>query len=233
MSTRKDDQNAQIVLLPGTLCDENVFKFQQQILPNALTLNLRNSSTMAEMAELVNQVAEPKLILIGFSMGGYVAQEAALKFPQRVAKMVIIASSSEGYPEEEKQLVLASLDAIRNGPFKGITDRRLRDYLHPKSYENLELKKLIQNMSGTDAKEVYLRQFQAAMERKKLIAEMKNLAIPTLFIGGADDKIIKIDSVARSAQNCGAEFISINECGHFVMLEKPQETNLALMEFLH
>ncbi len=225
-------QNSQIVFLPGTLCDENVFKFQRQIFPKAIMLNLRQSSSMAEMVELVNQVAAENLILIGFSMGGYVAQEAAIKFPQRVKKMVIIASSSEGYPEAEKNLVLSSLDAIKKGPFKGITDRRLRDYLHPDSYENLELKKVIQDMSGSDAKEVYLRQFQAAIERKNLMSEMEKLSCPILFIGGIDDKIITIDSVERSALNCGAELVKIPQCGHFVTLEKPQETNNALINFL-
>lgn len=222
-----------IVFLPGTLCDERIFTHQMPIFPQHQVISLRVQTTIDEMVKSVEAVSFEKFTLIGFSMGGHIAQEFALKHPERVEKLIIIACSSEGYPVEEKKIVQGSLALIEKSKFTGITDKRLKDYLYPTSYENQEIKDLIQSMAGIDAKEVYLRQTKATLERRNLKADLKNLNLPVLFIAGAQDQIVPLESIRRSAENIsGALLVEVEECGHFVPLEQATELNQTLEEFL-
>jgi pimeloyl-ACP methyl ester carboxylesterase len=233
---RKDNESMNdtaFVFLPGTLCNERVFQYQTSIFKKNVVVDLRHSPTIESMIEAVSSVSLDKFVLVGFSMGGHIAQEFALKFPQRVEKLIVIAASSWGYPAEEKKLVQGSLNLIEQGSFHGISEKRLKEYLHPVSFENLEIRQLIHEMAGTDAKEVYLRQIRATLERRTLIAEMEQLNLPVLFLGGANDQIVPIASIQSSAENMrAATFVSVDRCGHFVPLEQPAVANAKILEFV-
>jgi len=127
-----------LVFLPGTLCDERLFKYQIEKFPNAHVVNLRTQNTLDEMIETVTLVPYEKFVIVGFSMGGSVAQEFTLKYPARVQHLVVIGSSALGYPAHEREIVLKAKPMIDKGLFKGITERRLKEFLHPKNYERKE-----------------------------------------------------------------------------------------------
>ncbi|WPU64212.1 alpha/beta fold hydrolase [Peredibacter starrii] len=221
------------VFLPGTLCDERIFQYQLREFPNHAVIDLRHSDSIEEMLELVRKLPQKKMTLIGFSMGGHVAQEFAIKYPERVEKLVVIAASGEGYPPEEKKLVLDTLPALEKGKFTGITDKRLKDYLAPASYENLEIRNTIHAMAGADAKEVYLRQLKATLERRNISADLQKVTLPMLYVAGEDDKIVLPSAIERTAKNPkNAKFESLNDCGHFVPLEQPGILNMILLDFI-
>jgi pimeloyl-ACP methyl ester carboxylesterase len=220
------------VFLPGTLCDERLWKHQTSRFSPHYVVNLRNQESIQEMLESVAQSPFESFILVGFSMGGYIAQEFALKYPQRVEKLAIIGCSSEGYPADEKAIAMKAFPLLKQGLFKGITDRRLRDFLHPQAYENAELRALIQSMAGPDANAVYFRQLSATLERRDLSKEVRNIQCPVLFIAGIDDRIVSFASIDRSMERFPrANILALDDCGHFVPLEKPEEVNEALLKF--
>lgn len=221
------------VFLPGTLCDERVFSLIISEFPFHEVVSLRLDSSIEEMVERVARVAYQKFNLIGFSMGGRVAQEFVLKYPERVEKLVAIASSSDAYPEKEREIVKAALPMIHRGNFKGISERRLKEYLSPESYQKQEIKDLIQEMAGSDAKEVYLRQLAAILDRPDCFVQMRSLKVPALFIAARADQIISLESIRASAQNApGAKLVVIEESGHFIPLEAPDELLELIDQFL-
>lgn len=221
------------VFLPGTLCDERVWKFQTQEFTDNIVVNLRIQNTQEAMLDAVKAVQAKRFILVGFSMGGHIAQEFALAYPERVSHVISIASSSEGYPKEEKEVSIKAKEFIKKGLFKGITDRRLKEFLHPKAYENQELRNLIHSMSGEDAAQVYLGQLDATLERRDLSKEIGSLKMPFIAIGGEDDKIVSKESILRiKDHNSAADIHIVSECGHFVPLEKPEVVNGILRSLL-
>lgn len=221
------------IFLPGTLCDERVFSLITKDFPFHEAINLRLDSSIEDMVERVAKVNFEKFNLIGFSMGGRVAQEFSLKYPERVSKMVAIASSSDAFPEKEREIVTAALPMIHKGKFRGISDRRLKNYLGPEAYQKQELKDLIQDMAGADAKEVYLRQLAAVINRPNCFAQMKELKVPTLFIASRNDQIIPFDTIEYSARNTpGARLEVLEGIGHFIPLEAPEELVNIINQFL-
>lgn len=227
------NENDKILFLPGTLCDETLWSEQISNFKNATVVSLRSQCSLEDMLQSVYAAtSESKVILIGFSMGGYVAQEFAIKYPNKISKCVLIGSSLEGYPEKEKQIVLKFLPMIERGEFKGINDKRLKSYLYIDAYEKEEIRKKIQSMAGDDAGKVYSNQLKATLHRRNLIDEFSHIPLPILFIAGENDEIISVDSIRRSSQSTlNAKFISLKKCGHFVPLEKPKELNEILLKF--
>ena len=220
------------VFLPGTLCDERVFLQQRGLFEESEVVDLRSPTSMEAMIQAVGRVSFERFVLIGFSMGGHIAQEFALRYPERLDGLIVLGASSEGYPMDEKHKVMASLPLIERGQFHGITDRRLREFIHPDAYEDAVLRHLIQDMAGVDAKEVYLRQVRATLERRNLTQDMRSIHCPVLFIGGLDDEIVPIGSIKRSAENIdGARFAALERCGHFVTLERPEAVNQEIKTF--
>ena len=211
------------VFLPGTLCDETLWTHQITLFSQKQIVSLRTQSSVAEMIESVAESAFDSFNLIGFSMGGYIAQEFALAFPERVKELVVIGASSMGYPEEEKAIVRSSIGMIKKGSFSGISDKRLKDYLDESAYSNAELRQFIQNMGGKDAKEVYLRQLEATLDRRVLLADMAQIQVPTLFVAGENDKIVSLASIKASSINAKADLAVVSQAGHFVPLEQPDE----------
>lgn len=220
------------VFLPGTLCDERLWHHQTAVFKNAYVANLRTQDSLDAMVESVAQAPYGSFILAGFFMGGYVAQEFALRFPARVSKLVIIACSSEGYPPGEKEVVQRSIPMIEKGLFKGLTERRMREYLHPYSYQDAGIRELIQSMAGIDAAQVYLRQLKATLDRRSLSEEIGKVRCPISVIAGKDDKIVPAESILRMEKYAPrAEINILPECGHFVPLEKSERVNELMMEF--
>lgn len=215
-----------VVFIPGTLTDERVFKYQTPLFKNYKIINVRVQESLDEMLETVNQVSFEKFHLIGFSMGGYIAQEFTVKQPDKVCSLTMIASSALGYPKHEKELVLKTLPLIKPGVFKGITKKRLKEFFGSDAYQNLEIKSLIKEMAGVDAAEVYLRQLKATFERRNLTKELSEINIPKNFIAGIDDLIVPLESMEESSQSVlKSKLLKIKNCGHFITLERPSILN--------
>lgn len=220
-----------VVFLPGTLCDERLWQFQVKPLPSTWVVDLRTQKSLTAMLESVRQVPFESFVLVGFSMGGYLAQEFALSYPERVQHLVVVGSSPLGYPPHEKEIVLKSRAFIQSGFFKGITQKRLREFLHPTSYLKNELCELIKSMAGLDAAEVYLRQLEATLDRRDLTQELGRLQCPLTAIVGKQDQIIPPDTVLEFKKWVHlAEVFLLDECGHFCPLEKPDEVNQILLK---
>ncbi len=220
------------VFLPGTLCDERLWHNQLHLFPDYTIVNLRVQDSEEAMLEAIAAVPANEFILIGFSMGGHLAFEFTLKYPERVKKLFVIGSSCEAYPPEEKALAALARDAIKKGLFKGVTDRRLRDFLAPSSYDKKELRELIHSMSGENAAQVYLNQLNATLERRDLSNEVGKIKCPLTVIGGKEDKVVSKESILRvKDHNPNAVVHIIEDCGHFVPLEKPEELNAILSSF--
>ncbi|MFS4457760.1 alpha/beta fold hydrolase [Bdellovibrio sp. HCB2-146] len=218
------------VFLPGTLCDERLWQYQLPEFSKSIVVNLRTQNTLEKMLDSVYEVSFDSFVLVGFSMGGYVAQEFALRYSERVEHLVVMGSSTQGYPPKEQEVITQALPVIRGGLFKGITDRRLREFLHPKSYAKPELRELIHSMAGPDAAQVYLRQLEATLGRRDLSSEIGNIVCPLTAIGGHDDHIVSAESIlAFNKLVPNAQVQILEECGHFVPLEQPAVVN----EILH
>ena len=87
-----------LVLLPGLLCDNALWKHQVVALADVAECHvivMTEDDTMAEMAARVLDEAPAKFALAGLSMGGYCAFEIMRQAPDRVDRLALLDTSHE------------------------------------------------------------------------------------------------------------------------------------------
>ena len=93
-----------LVLLPGFMCDSDLW---HDVAPDLGKLgalhygNVYQDDTLEGMAERVLSEVPERFVLVGFSMGGFVARVLTLMAPGRVTGVAFVASSAREYTEAE------------------------------------------------------------------------------------------------------------------------------------
>jgi len=150
-----------------------------------------------------------KIVLIGHSFGGAIVAEYAFHHPERIARLVLVASSGE----------------YKINPFIRFALRlplSLLRLLYPFAKRNLGAPPQV-------LKPLYAN----AMSKWNGWSIFHSLAAPTMVIRGHRDDVFEkthFEEVARSIT--GAEDVNVGSSGHLVMLERREAVNRALERFL-
>jgi pimeloyl-ACP methyl ester carboxylesterase len=181
--------------------------------------------------------------LIGSSMGGGVALQFSLLFPERVEKLVLVNSFGLG-----KEIAIAlRLIAF---PFVGTLSRPSRrgaalvlkhnvydPTVIPDEWIELSYQKF--GLPGT--KRAILNLIKANLNffgvRKQvfssLVDKIASIAQPTLVIWGQQDRILPVTHAQVAAKGLpNARLHIFDPCGHWPHVERPEEFNALVLEFL-
>ena len=185
-----------------------------------------------DMVSLLDELEIESAHLVGTSYGGEVAMMFAIAHPSRVRSLTVIASVSE---VDEKMLRDVRLwrDTARNAP------ETLYDVAAPAIYsapfltpEWMDLGR--RRMSGMPPDWFRaLADLCDAFTRLDITRDLHKITAPTLVIAGANDTLKPprfSEIIAREIPN--AELRIIPGAGHAVFLEKAEEMNAMVLEFL-
>ena len=186
------------------------------------------------LERLLDAVAAPRVVLLGHSMGGMLAQEAVIAFPRRIAGLVLSATSpafgkADGtWQQEFLQQRLGPLDA----------GRTMAD-LAPA---------LVGGLVGPDADPAGVRLATEVMSRvpgdtyRKALraivgfdrrAALGSIAVPVLALAGERDTTAPPAVMEKMARKIpGAEYVVLAGCGHLANLERPRAFDDAVLGWL-
>ncbi|PLY57654.1 alpha/beta hydrolase [Herbaspirillum sp. BH-1] len=223
-----------LVLLPGFMLNEHLWDDMRDDLATlgALTFgDLGQDIGIQAMADAVLRQAPERFVLLGFSMGGFVAQAIALKAPERVLGLGLLNTSSRPQTERESQGTLAQLDMAQRTPFKGLTSRALVSSLHPARSTDRTLLDRLQAMALANGKEVFLRQLQTL--RDSNAEELQQLQCPVLIVSSDEDKLRSVEESEEMARRIPQSRLEIiGDSGHMTPMEKPQELFAILSDWI-
>jgi pimeloyl-ACP methyl ester carboxylesterase len=225
-----------IVLLPGLLNDASLFTEQLAALSTLARVEVADLSTAGSIAEMAASVlkaspAEP-FVLLGLSLGGYVAFEIMRQAPDRVAGLVLIDTTArpetpEASAKREVLIKLAETD------LDAVTEQLLPRLSHPDRMNLPAVRGVIQSMATSLGKEVFQRQQRAIMGRADSRPTLAGIACPTLVICGHDDVITPPELAKEMADGIRhAKLEIIAECGHLATLDQPEEVNRLLLDWI-
>ena len=184
---------------------------------------LDTKDDVAVMARDVLEQVPDRFVLVGMSMGGYVAFEILRMARERVSHLMLLntRATADDPVIRRRRLLLARLSGV-NLPFRGVNDAMLDDMLHPDHRHNRELVGLLSDMAEDLGEDVFKRQIIAVANRPDSIALLPELDIPcTVMVGEADRVISPASHHDMAARIPGARMIEVAGAGHYVPLERP------------
>lgn len=227
-----------LVLLPGLLCDAAMWEPQLEGLADAadfFVADLTEYETINDMAKSVLRDAPWKTFaLAGLSMGGYVAQEIVRIAPERVGRLALLDTRSrpEEPAETERRHQFIKLAQTERG-FTPVTTRLLPLLMHPSRVKDAALADVIRDMAERTGVEAYVRQQTAIIGRPDFRPHLAKIACPTLVLCGRQDALTPLaDSEFIAGSIPGAKLVVVEECGHMSTMERPEEVNAALRNWL-
>jgi 3-oxoadipate enol-lactonase len=173
-------------------------------------------------------------VLVGHSMGGFVAQEGYARFPQLVKALVLcFTSAAFGGTGSEfaRQFVAARMGPLDEGKSMADIAARLMPTMRgakstPGGIEQAE-RVMAAVPPATYRKAV---QLLTTFDRR---AQLPQISVPTLLIAGSDDRTAPASVMERMAAKIpGAEFVTLAGCGHLGPMDQPEEFNEVLRAFL-
>ncbi|MFW9786146.1 MAG: alpha/beta fold hydrolase [Candidatus Thorarchaeota archaeon] len=176
--------------------------------------------------------------ILGISMGGLIAQQIALSYPEMVRSLILVATHFGGpnhipIPDD----IVALLVAL---PTETISYEQARKMRYNATFstefleENEELMKQIDDWVVKHPAPLFAQVHQSsATAGFDSESELKNITAPTLILHGSIDFTIlpkNSELIAEKIPNSRIQFIE--GAAHFVIVEKYQEFNTAVMNFI-
>ncbi|HEY6143574.1 MAG TPA: alpha/beta hydrolase [Flavobacterium sp.] len=173
-------------------------------------------------------------IICGLSMGGYVAQNAVKRFPDRFEALILCDTQCIADTLELKGKRLNTIAKIEN---EGVTDFNegfIKNVFHPDSHiEKKELVEELRSVVFANSQQIITQGLLALASRTETCSTLDKIRIPTLIICGREDVVTPLEQSEYLKEHIlGATLKVIENAGHVSNLEQPNEFNEHLSEFL-
>jgi pimeloyl-ACP methyl ester carboxylesterase len=226
-----------LILLPGTLCNENLWRNQIDDLADVAAIqvgDLTNDDTIQGMATSILNKAPALFSLAGLSMGGIVATEIMRQAPERVKKLALLDTNPNPPLPEQIKGWENFIDMAQHGKFMDVTEKYLLPVLiHPDRQKDLDLIETIKKMAEDVGPKGMINQMKALMTRPDGRENLSAIECPTLVLLGRQDMLCPIDMHEYLVSNIpNASLSVIEECGHLSTLERPEEVTSCLYDWI-
>jgi pimeloyl-ACP methyl ester carboxylesterase len=191
-----------------------------------------------DICELLDVLAIDKASILGTSFGGFVAQDFALRYPERLSKLVLACTSFGGknhvLPDNFEVLAAFSATANLNSL------ERIRKFMIPAFTRNFAeqnasvIEQVCKFREQNEVPEsVYLQQLQSATTFD-MQAKILQIFAETLVITGDKDQVVPMQNSINLANMIPNSRLEIVEnCGHLFFIEQAEKFNKIVTDFLH
>ena len=195
------------------------------------------------LGDFMTTMGMPKSVVAGQSLGGTVALEFALNFPELTTGLVLIDAG--GYSRGVTQgmlnpLVHRVINAILmsfssyHASVKGFFNYIYSDPV-PFAPDSAFVAEICDINRTTNARNAYYWMQRALNFDFAIpaVTRIRSVAVPTLIVWGRNDRIVNVRTASRFQQDiAGWQLVVIDDAGHAVHEEKPDAVNRAIASFL-
>jgi pimeloyl-ACP methyl ester carboxylesterase len=169
-------------------------------------------------------VQTPPYHLVASSLGGKVAVEYAVRYPENVERMVLVCPSGMG--DEER---LPIVEGVRRNDPRAIVDSVFSD---PRQLDGNIIEYYNRKFANRRWRTGLLRTIRGTMDHC-VHQRLSQVTQPTLLISGQNDRIVDPEQARLAAKLLPqGQYLNIPQCGHAPQMEKPWLVNRLVVEFL-
>jgi pimeloyl-ACP methyl ester carboxylesterase len=224
------------VFIPGLLCSARLY---DPVLPTAWAYGAvtvadnRRDDTIGGIAARLLDDAPESFVLVGLSMGGYVAHEVVRQAPERVSGLVLISTSARPDTAEQREGRQRQRQAVLNGGFDELVEAVFPVLPDPANVADERLLAGWRLMAGEVGAEAFLCQLDAVMARPDSLPGLAVVTCPTAVIHGTGDRLITPDNAFETAGAIhGAVLTLVDRAGHMLPQEQPTAAQAAIAALL-
>lgn len=177
-----------------------------------------------DLYEFMRVIELKRAHVLGFSQGGMIAQLFTLDHPEMVDKLILADAPVRSHPGFVDHYVHLIEEL---GP-AALSARLARDNIEAKVPE--EARRIVEEDFIRNPKETFIRNYRAELgfDVEDRLHEIKR---PTLIIVGEKDRLIG-DAQLENRLIVGSTLVVIKGSGHSTCIEKAEDFNRAVVEFL-
>ncbi len=187
-----------------------------------------------DLAGLLDSLGIAKAHVLGVSMGGFIAQSFALRYPAKVDRLVLVSTSAGG-PEHVPMSpeVLAAMFANEGEP-REVVRRKLALAYSEKFMQSKEVEHLIDlRLAAPQPAQAYMAQATAGATFN-LSDQVGQIQAPCLIVAAMGDRLVPVANAQRLSQKIPHSVLKIFAgYGHQFFVEIPDEFNREVIAFLH
>jgi pimeloyl-ACP methyl ester carboxylesterase len=224
-----------LVMIPGLGSDGAIWARTIGALAGAVDCRIGDTlsdATLHGMAQRILRETPGMFALAGVSMGGMVAMHIMNIAPQRVTRLALVDTNAR--PDSLKRKVIRSISnlvAARSPNFEELSRRSVTSLIHPSAPEDVRAE--MTRMGTRVGVKTYIRQNRAVAARHDMRPVLRNIAVPTAVVVGANDTLTPVElSREIHALVPGSVLHIIPECGHLPPIEKPKELAAILLSLM-
>jgi pimeloyl-ACP methyl ester carboxylesterase len=246
----KKGKGLPVVLLHGFCENKDIFKeFIPELSENYLliipdlpgfgknTVDVKNIS-MNKMADYVHELLLEldiqECIMIGHSMGGYIALEFANKYPDTLLGLGLLHSTCLPDSEEKKKNRDKTIDFVEKNGVAPFIESFTPSLFSPSFKDDLQDEiAFATNIALSTPQATITEVTKALRDRKDHSNTLKDSTFPVLFIFGKEDTVLPLDQHLNIVAFPNYAMVNVlGYTGHMSMLELPGETMYYITCFL-
>ena len=231
-----------LLLIPGLLCSPRLYAAQvaalqdraEIVVPDWRRAPLAVWDTWESAARwIVDQMPPGKFAMAGLSLGGMLAVEIMQFAADRVTRLALLDTGMRSQNETERAIRRARIRLATEGHFELVLGLQLSRFIPAYRLPDKGLVDEVMAMCNEIGVDIYRRQEELAAIRADRRPDLPRIKCPTIVVCGRDDAATPLflsEEMAKAIP--AAALVVIEQCGHLITMEKPDETNEILKLWL-
>jgi pimeloyl-ACP methyl ester carboxylesterase len=246
---REIGEGLPVILLHGFGEDGNIWKYQFFAFPQHRLLvpdlpgsgksKMWDAMSVDNLAQIIEQwinaLGIEKAVLIGHSMGGYIALSFAEQFPEKLAGWGLFHSTTFADSDEKIENRRKGIQFIQQHGASAFLETTLPNlYGSPFKAQNPDAIQEHLALTNNFSPEALVSYYEAMIAREDRTLVWQHSQVPVLIIAGAFDQLIPLNDNLKQASLPQLSYIHVlRQSGHMGMVEEPEPTNAMITEFLN
>lgn len=184
-----------------------------------------------DVRDLLRELQTERVVLVGHSMGGYVALAVAHHFPEELRGLVLVGTQAGPDSEAGAAGRRATIEKVKAGGVRVVTEAMAPKMVAPAS--QARMLDQVQGLMATATPAGVIGALEAMADRPDSRPTLGTIEVPTLVITGAEDVVIppaESGKIADAIQDAHLE--TLPGAGHLVAVEQPDEFNRVLNSWM-
>lgn len=225
-----------LVMIPGLMADARVFLPQIVHLGMSRAIHIAlatQGDTVEQMSEAILTGLPDRFAILGHGLGGDVALDVVRRVPDRVTRIILMATDPLGETPQTAAAREARMVAARSGRLIEAMGEEIPLTALAKTEWRSEIVALIKDMAIGLGEGVFIRQSRALQRRPDQQKTMRRVKLPALVIAGELDTAVPMRRSEFTANLMPfGKLEVIAAAGHLPTLEQPEAVSAALTAFL-